>query len=157
VQQRQSDNDSFRLSRLADFRRRADYAPNKVYRHRSRSWEYIPIHPFGDEPDDLRRLNLKATDCHSADAWWAIDGDRTLLESRVVRVSNGQVGLYAAATPHDDRSVFLHAVFDADYVSRHAFEGAMVNFAEAGFPLDQRFRLRWGDPLLVVLGGSAAA
>ncbi|MDB5342743.1 MAG: hypothetical protein JWP89_1120 [Schlesneria sp.] len=37
--------------RWKDFRRRADDAPESVYRHSVSGWEYIPIHPFADEPE----------------------------------------------------------------------------------------------------------
>jgi hypothetical protein len=73
--QRKSSYEAMRARRWADFRRRADYAPQDVYRHRTRGWEYIPIHPFGDEPDLLDRLGLCPGDCRSADAWWGIDGE----------------------------------------------------------------------------------
>jgi hypothetical protein len=61
MQHQQHGNGRFRLRRLAEFRRRAEYGPETVYRHRTRGWEYIPIHPFGDEAEDLQRLKLNAT------------------------------------------------------------------------------------------------
>jgi hypothetical protein len=39
------------------------------------------------------------------------------------------------------------ALLDVPFITREAFEEAMVRFVEAGFPLHPRFRLRWGDPL----------
>lgn len=133
-------SDAFRARRWRDFRRRAEYAPESVYRHRTRGWEYIPVHPFGDEGDVLARLGLRPGDCWATDAWWGIDGDATLLQSCV-----GQwYSLLAHATPHEKKWVYLRAVFAAPYVTRTAFEEAMVHFAEAGFPGDTRFRLEWG-------------
>jgi hypothetical protein len=35
-------------------------------------------------------------------------------------------------------------VFDAPFVTRTAFEAAMIRFAEAGFPSGPGFQLRWG-------------
>jgi hypothetical protein len=138
----------FRDARWESFRQRADYSPESVYRHRIYGWQYIPIHPFGDEPEVLARLSLKPEDCHSADAWWSVDGDATLLESSVVRVSSGPARLFAKATEHKKRWVYLEAIFDAPFVTRVAFEAAMVKFVEAGFPRGPLFHLRWGDPHL---------
>jgi hypothetical protein len=135
-----------RLRRWNDFRRRVDYAPEKVCRHRTRGWEYIPVHPFGDEPAVLERLGLRPGDCFSADAWWGIDGDATLLESCI----GDSAALFAKPTPHWERWVYLVAVFDAPFVTREAFEQAMCRFADAGFPHDPRFQLREGDPWLPV-------
>ena len=132
--------------RWAAFRRRAEYSPEKVYRHRTRGWEYIPIHPFGDEPELLARLGLRPEDCGGTDVWWGIDGDPALLESWVVGLSTRPAGLLAAASGHRNHSVRLQAVFDSPFVTRAEFEVAMARFAEAGFPLAPQFRLRRGDP-----------
>jgi hypothetical protein len=53
--------------------------------------------------------------------------------------------LLAKPTPHEERWVYLVAVFDAPFVTRAAFEAAMVRFAEAGFPGGSLFQLRCGD------------
>jgi hypothetical protein len=142
--------DRDRRRRWEDFRRRAEFAPQGVYRHRAHGWEYIPIHPFADEPELLLRLHMRAEDCFSVDAWWGIDGDATLLESWTARASGRRPGLFAKPTDHEERWVYLVAVFDAPFVTRAAFEGAMTRFAEAGFPRDPSFRLRPGDPWLEI-------
>jgi hypothetical protein len=67
------------------------------------------------------------------------------LESGVVGTLSGAARLFAKATPHDERWVYLVAVFDAPFVTRAAFEEAMVRFVEAGFPRGDKFQLRWGD------------
>ena len=148
--------DAFRTKRWRDFRLRADYAPDRVYRHRTRGWEYIPVHPFGDEPEVLARLGLRPEDCRTADAWWGIDGDATLLESGVVGAIARSAGLFAKATEHEESWVYLVAVFDAPFVTRTAFEEAMIRFAEAGFPRAERFQLRWGDRWVQLPDDSAA-
>ena len=153
----QNASDQLRDKRWQDFRRRAEFAPATVYRHRTLGWEYIPIHPFGDELDELQRLGLTPQACRSVDAWWGINGDRTLLESRIVQLSSKPCGLYAKATDHVDLSVYLEAVLDGPYITRTGFEDAMAHFATAGFPSDPRFQLRWGDPWLEVRRGPAAA
>lgn len=148
--QRKSSDELMRARRWADFRRRADYSPQDVYRHRTRGWEYIPVHPFGDEPGVLERLGLQATECRNADAWWGIDGDATLLETSVGDV----LTLFAV---HWQGRVALHAVFDAPFVTRDAFEEAMARFADAGFPRNPRFQLDEGDPRLVLPPGPFTA
>src|SRR5437660_1018738 len=146
-------SDEFQAARWREFRRRADFSPEMVYRHRTHGWEYIPIHPFGDEPEVLARLGMRSKDCWGADAWWGIDGDATLLESCTVSISPGPARLFAKATEHDERWVYLVAVLDAPFVTRTAFEAAMVLFAEAGFPHAPQFQLRWGDAPVQVAGG----
>ncbi|WP_148226935.1 hypothetical protein [Planctopirus limnophila] len=137
--------DRFRDKRWRNFRRRADYAPQNVYRHRTHGWEYIPVHPFGDEPEVLARLGLRPEDCRTADAWWGIDGDATLLESGVVGTLPGPARLFAKPMPHaDERWVYLVAVFDAPFVTRVEFEAVMVRFVEAGFPDATQFDWRVG-------------
>jgi len=140
-----------RARRWKDFRERADYAPEDVYRHRTHGWEYIPIHPFGDEPEVLTRLGLRPEDCHSADAWWGIDGDATLMQSYIVGIGPGPARLFAKLSP-DHRRVYLVTVLDAQFVTRTAFEAAMVRFAEEGFPRHPRFQLRRGDGPVLISG-----
>ena len=130
-----------------DFRRRADYAPQDVYRHRDRGWEYIPVHPFADEPDVLDRLGLQAADCRLADAWWGIDGDATLLQSSG---GPGPAELSVRPAAQYFGGVYLVARLDAPHVTRAAFEEAMVRFADAGFPRAVWLRLRAGDQPLIV-------
>ena len=56
--QRKGSDEAMRARRWAKFRRRAEYAPQNVYRHRTRGWEYVPIHPFADETEVLERFGL---------------------------------------------------------------------------------------------------
>ena len=98
----------------------------------------------------LAKLDLRPEDCLHADAWWAIDGDATLLESATAGSYPGPARLFAKATQHQERWVYLVAVFNAPFVTRIAFEAAMVRFAEAGFPRSSLFQLRWGDPQVLL-------
>lgn len=141
VMQRKGADEKMRARRWESFRRRADYAPQNVYRHRTRGLEYVPVHPFGDEVANLERLGLRSDQCWGADAWWGIDGDATLLESAVASVARRPAGLYVKPTPHWERWVYLVAIFDAAFVTREAFEDAMCRFVEAGFPRAPQFRL----------------
>ena len=139
--------DDFRSQRYRIFRGRADYNPGGVYHHFTHGWEYVPVHPFGDEPDSLARLGIQPKDCRSADAWWGIAGDATLLESAVVGATSWSAGLFAKRAPYenDEQRIYLVAIFDAPYVTRMAIEAAMVRFAEAGFPRASLFQLEPGD------------
>jgi hypothetical protein len=134
--------DLLRLQRWQDFRHRAGYAPQTVYRHRESGWEYIPLHPFGDEPEVLARLGMGPEDCIGTDAWWGIDQDATLLQSWVARIAHRAAGLYARRTEHEKGWVYLAAVFDTPFVTRTAFEAAMSQFAALGFPGGERFVVR---------------
>lgn len=126
--------DALRPMRWLDFRRRADYAPELVYRHRTFGWEYVPVHPFGDEPDILARLGIRQEECLGVDAWWGVGGDATLLESFVAVVSQQKPGLYARKTEHDEGWVYLRVIFELPFVTRGAFEAAMAQYHALGFP-----------------------
>jgi hypothetical protein len=132
--------DRLRLRRWRDFRRRVESPSRNVYRHRAAGWEYIPIHPFGDEPKVLARLGLRPEECRMVDAWWGIDQDATLLQSSIAVLSPVTPGLYAFRSPYEEGWVYLRAVFDAPFVTRALVEAAMDAFAEAGFPGAELFR-----------------
>lgn len=135
-----------RADRWSDFRRWADYAPEAVYRHRTFDWEYIPIHPFGDEPNHLVRLFIRSEDCWGVDAWWGVDGDATLLESSIAQAARVKPGLYARKT--EQGWVYLRAVFELPFVTRQAFEAAMTQFYALGFPNAELFDLRTEENLV---------
>lgn len=131
-----------RRRRWKDFRRRVACAPNSIYQHCTHGWEYIPVHPFADESEDLARLKVQPDDCRRVDAWWGIDEDATLLESIVTPHSpHRPAGLYAKVTTDPKRWAYLLAVIDAPRITRAAFEDAMSRFAQLGFPRGERFQL----------------
>jgi hypothetical protein len=113
-----------------------------VYRHRTFDWEYIPIHPFGDESDHLARLGIRSEDCWGVDAWWGADGDATLLESSIAKLTREKPGLYARKTDHENGWVYLRAIFELPFVTRQVFEAAMTQFHALGFPNAELFDLR---------------
>jgi hypothetical protein len=123
--------------RWNDFRRRADHAPDSVYRHSISGWAYIPIHPFADEPELLSRLGLRPEDCRAVDAWWCLEGDATLLQTQASRPS----AFYAQGTGNDEHWVYLRAILGVPYITRVAFESTMTHFAELGFPANDLFQL----------------
>ena len=141
--------DSLRYRRLADFHRRADFAPDSVYRHKDRGWPYIPIHPFADESADLSRLRVSPPECSSIDAWCKLNGDVTLLQMSVVGGGWSQgAGLYARQTDGDLRWVYLAAITDRESVTRILFERAMSRFVALGYPDDERFVLNSSDGMV---------
>jgi hypothetical protein len=125
---------TLRAQRWADFRRRVDHAPEAVFLHRTLGWEYVPVHPFGDDPDHLAQIGIRPEDCWGVDAWWGVHGDATLLESSIATVAGCKPGLYARKTGHDKGWVYLRAVFELSFITREAFEAAMVRFDTLGFP-----------------------
>jgi hypothetical protein len=133
---------ALRLKRWRDFRRRADDAAERVYRHRRFGWEYVPVHLFGDEPDHLARLGVRPEDCWVADAWWGVGEDATLLQSSVAKVVRCKPGLYARKTEHEEGWVYLTAVFELPFVTRQGFEAAMAQFVALGFPNAEVFDLQ---------------
>ena len=139
-----------RLSRWTDFRRRVDYGPQKVYFHETRGWEYIPIHPFAEDPQLLALHKIEPAECWKVDAWWGIDSDATLVESMIAEHANRPPGLYAKPISHEEEWSYLFAIFDAPYVTRVAFESAIARFADAGFPI--ALRVERGDPWLKLDG-----
>ncbi|WP_425614905.1 hypothetical protein NA78x_004789 [Anatilimnocola sp. NA78] len=137
-----------RLRRWRDFRRRVDFAPNNVYRHETRGWEYIPIHPFSDEIEILSSRSIDPSECWSVDAWWGIDGDATLVESWIAERAHCPPGLYVKPVAHAEEWSYLFAVIDAPAITRLAFEAAMSRFADAGFP--SSLRVEPGAPWLTL-------
>ena len=132
------DAERLRRRRLADFRRRADFAPESVYRHPERGWEYIPVHPFADETDILEKLGLGSDDCTSADVWWCTGEDRALL-CGIGAVDVDAAGLYARVSDHEDGSVNLTLRTTAPTITRVEIEAAMTRLAELGFPNTRPF------------------
>lgn len=134
--------------RWAEFRQRADHAPADVYRHPRLNCEYVPVHPFGDEPKVLRRLGLRPEDCVRVDAWWGISGDATLLSCHAEE-GFGAPEYRAKGTPHAEQWVYLSVKLDAPYVTRSHIEDAMEFFVLLGFPEDNRFAMRPGSAPLI--------
>lgn len=140
--------DQNQVRRVADFQSRASYSPGSVYRHQIEHWEYIPIHPFGDEPALLEKLSMRSEECRSVDAWCQLKDDATLLQVCVLGVMEGPPRCWARLTEHRLRWVYLSAVIDSPYVTRALFEALMLKFVSAGFPSDKKFRLRKSDPII---------
>ena len=136
--------------RLNDFRKRADYSPESVYIHDGFGWEYIPIHPFGDEEDILKELNIINTSCKNVDGWCLMNNDATLLETCVLSETTLDEGLYVKANNKWDERLYLVAVFDAPYVTRTLFEYAMEKFVDSGFPTKNVYNVRWSDGVVKV-------
>jgi hypothetical protein len=140
--------DDLRLRRWREFLRRAEFSPASVYRHRCDGWPYIPIHPFADEAAELARVGIAPEGCWSADAWWGIEGDATLVESCITRRAHHPRGLYARRIEHEEGWVYLLAVLDDPYITRGAFEASLSRFASLGFPGGEPFRLPRGSGLV---------
>ena len=66
-----------RKKRLRGFESRCT-APADVRRYRH--WRYVTVHPFADEPELLRELEMRPEDCSSADVWWNTGRDVVLLQ-----------------------------------------------------------------------------
>jgi hypothetical protein len=137
-------------SRLKDFQSRATFSPSNVYHHRTREWQYIPIHPFADESELLSQLNMQSEHCQSVDAWWSTEGDATLLEVQTTKVSNCPQGLYARQTDHKSGWVYLTAITNLPSISRTTFELAMEYFSALGFPTAECFQLNPREGLVRV-------
>lgn len=140
-------NDLCRAARLADFQKRADFAPEDVYRHLTRGWRYILIHPFADEPEILARLGMVAENCTATDAWCEIDDDAMLLQIRTVSGTD-TAGLWIAPVPVRDKKCWTHriAVLPTPFITRPAFEATMARFVAIGFPQ----HMAWNSPPFLV-------
>ena len=113
-----------RDKRVKDFRRRADYSPHSVSRHRIKGWEYIPVHHFADEVD----TSVAVVDC-----WCLLGADAALLECSVGEGSPLPSGLYVRIDAESPHWIKLHAVLPGP-LTRAAVERAMESFAALGFP-----------------------
>ena len=129
-------SDRRRTLRHNDFLARAAFAPDDVYRHTTQGWRYIPIHPFADEDAVLRSLGLSPDACTSVDAWWEIDDDATLLQTRTAS-RDDPPGLWIVPRNGEERWVHLVAVLPVSLITRPSFEAAMLRFRQAGFPKER--------------------
>lgn len=136
-------SDRHRRHRWANFRRRAEYAPSDVYQHRIFGWEYIPVHPFGDEPEILERLGLRSEDCRSVDAMCGIDEDAFILQATVEGHTSGAPLFSALVSVEEDRWIYVNVLFAAPFVTRIEFEDAMHRIRIIGFLQDPSFRTKW--------------
>src|SRR5262245_22719168 len=89
-----------RKIRVEDFERRAAYAPDSVYQHRTRGWPYIPVHHFADESS----VPVPAVDC-----WCLLGTDAALLECLASEHSSLAPGLYAGIDAESPYWPKLHA------------------------------------------------
>ena len=127
-----------RKTRIKDFERRASYAPNSVYRHRTRGWTYIPVHQFADE---------SAAPASSVDCWCLLGTDAALLECQASKHVSLQPGLYAkvdAESPHWPKL----RVIVAEPLTRAVVEATMEKFVQLGFPDALPPELRPGGSLV---------
>lgn len=125
-------------ARIEDFERRAAYAPDSVYQHRTRGWRYIPVHHFADESSML----APAVDC-----WCLLGADAALLECLASEHSSLAPGLYARVDAESPCWPKLQARVP-EPLTRAVVEAIMERFVEIGFPDTLLSRLRPGDSLV---------
>ena len=81
-------------------------------------------------------------DCWSADAWWGVEEDATLVQSCVARVADRLPGaLCSSLRARGGVGLSPGAVLDAPAITRVSFEAALSRFASLGFPGGDRFWL----------------
>lgn len=127
-----------RITRVKDFQRRADYAPDSVYTHRTRGWRYIPVHNFADEWDGP----TPGVDC-----WCLLGSDAALLECSGCETSRLAPGLYATIDPQNPFWPKLRAIL-REPLTRAVVESTMEKFVELGFPDGLPSEVRPGGSLV---------
>jgi hypothetical protein len=118
-------------TRLAAFESRAQLAPHQVLRHVVAGWRYIPIHPFADDHDLLKRLNWPAERCVSVDAYWNCADDVHFLQVEVAGQSIRGPSLYYRWKGSDAYAANFVAVIAQGAVAREAFESVMSRLVPA--------------------------
>ncbi len=128
-------------SRLAEFESRAQYSPDNIYRHRKMQWRYLPVHPFGDEPDLLASLQITPEDCKASDAWAEFGVDIALVQVWCLKHHHQDTpGLFAYPRKEPSLAAWdLVAITDAPFITRVRFEEIMQAFFELGFANGERF------------------
>ena len=126
-----------RTSRVEDFERRAAYAPDSVYHHRTRGWSYIPVHHFADE---------SPVPAPSVDCWCLLGADAALLECKTSEHASVEPGLYARVDAASPCWPKLRAIV-AEPLTRAVVEALMERFVELGFPDRLLLELRPGGAL----------
>ena len=131
--------------RLRDFRRRGSWASEncKIYTHAQLSQYYIPIHPFGNEKEVVKSLNLAKESCGWVDAYWNMESDVSFIQVLTKEMSNdGKVGLYAQWGNKMKEYLTLTAIIEQPYVTRDIFEEKMAQFVKLGMKPTEQLRLK---------------
>jgi hypothetical protein len=103
--------------------------------------EYIPIHPFSDETDILKKLDMSPAECKSVDAWWNMGTDMCLLGVTTRELDKDmEVGIYASWPKEKQRYLFFLAVINSKVVSRSAFEDVMSNICKLELIASEKLR-----------------
>jgi hypothetical protein len=121
-----------RAQRRSEFKSRKEASPTDVYAIKDRGWEYITVHPMGDEAALLSSLGMKPTDCTSVDCYWATKRDVVFLQIATRGASHFEPGFYAHKAAESPNMTYVLAVVDAVFISRGTVEAVMARFAEAG-------------------------
>ncbi len=132
--------DSSRIKRLANFEKRAVFAPDSVYTHVAEGWRYIPIHQFSDEQELLNGIDVEPEDCVLVDAWCELNGDVTLLEVWTKEITSLPVGLYARREDDELKLTYLAAALDQLSITKNEFEEIISKFINLGFPDGPKFK-----------------
>jgi hypothetical protein len=127
-----------RKHRIADFQRRAAFAPETVLHHANEGWPYIPVHHFADETDRV----VSRVDC-----WCLLGADAALLECILSNESPQEPGFYARVDAEKPCWPKLQAVLSAQ-LTKSVVEFAMQRFVKLGFPDGLTSRLPPGGPLV---------
>lgn len=138
--------------RFDDFTRRASYTPDSVYHHQKRRWAYIPVHPFADEPEDLRRLGITPDDCWGVDAYWHAETDIYFLQVWTNRQEalSGDSRLFVRWSEGELALLNLVARVSDQNVTRSKFEALMERFYELIRAEPERFGPVLGSSLILL-------
>ena len=120
-------------ARLAEFESRACYAPDQVLTHLDQGWRYIAIHPFADDLELLKRLDLSPDRCMSVDAYWECASDIYFLQVEAVSTSDRAriqpLGNYYRSANNPTYVANLVAILEPGSIRRQLFESVMAQFA----------------------------
>lgn len=119
-----------RKKRLRDFRERKDFNRENVYVVANKGWEYIPVHPFADETEILRKLDFPAERCVEVDAYWNWGEDVVFIQVAATSDDGLPPSLYARYSDRSSSRVNLYAVLTTKVVIRADFERTMHEFAD---------------------------
>ncbi len=119
--------------RLRNFKTRASYSPGDVLVNPIEAQDYIPIHPFGDDNDLIKKIGLEASDCKAVDAYWHMGTDISFLQVGTRDIySSFEPGYYAQWSKKKKEYLILTCVTQSDFITRSEFEGIMSRFSKMG-------------------------
>lgn len=118
---------------LLFFEERKRNNPDDVFSVKDKDWEYITIHPMGDESDLLKNLNISEEDCKSVDCYWRSKKNVAFVEVQFHKLDRWRdIGFYARRDDNRNPALVLYALVADPIITRVVLESVLNYYDELG-------------------------